>query len=84
METRDGVATVPGTGLDVTRPPYRAVRVDGGVEPGVLVLGLQLSAVQWGVAIAAEAGASAELGARTLADADRIAAAVLGPAPAPD
>ncbi|WIG16635.1 FAD/NAD(P)-binding protein [Kocuria rosea] len=84
METRDGVATVPGTGLDVTRPPYRAVRVDGGVEPGVLVLGLQLSAVQWGVAIAAEAGASAELGARTLADADRIAAAVLGPAPARD
>ena len=79
METRDGVATMPGTGLDVTRPPYRAVRVDGGVEPGVLVLGLQLSAVQWGVAIAAEAGASAELGARTLADADRIAAAVLGP-----
>ena len=84
MEARDGVATVPGTGLDVTRPPYRAVRVDGGVEPGVLVLGLQLSAVQWGVAIAAEAGASAELGARTLADADRIAAAVLGPAPARD
>ncbi|MUN64036.1 hypothetical protein GMA12_12955 [Kocuria sediminis] len=79
METRDGVATVPGTGLDVSRPPYRAVRVDGGVEPGVHVLGLQLSAVQWGVAIAAEAGASAELGARTLADADRIAEAVLVP-----
>lgn len=81
METRDGVATVPSTGLDVSRPPYRAVRVDGGVEPGVHVLGLQLSAVQWGVAIAAEAGSCAELGARTLADADRIAEAVLGPAP---
>ncbi|MCM3687993.1 MULTISPECIES: FAD/NAD(P)-binding protein [Kocuria] len=82
MATVDGVATVPSTGLDVSAPPYRAVRVDGGVEPGVFVLGLQLSAVQWGVAIAAEAGSSAELGARTLADADRVAAAVLAPGPA--
>jgi hypothetical protein len=81
MDARDGVATVPGTGLDVTRSPHRAVRVDGGVEPRVFVLGLQLSAVQWGVAIAAEAGAPAELGARTIADADRVAEAVLAAAP---
>ncbi|MCJ8506110.1 FAD/NAD(P)-binding protein [Kocuria flava] len=81
LDTVDGVATVPSTGLDVTAAPYRAVRVDGGAEPGIFVLGLQLSAVQWGVAIAAEAGASAELGARTLADADRVAEAVLAPRP---
>lgn len=79
LGTADGVATVPSTGLDVSGSPYRAVRVDDDVEPGVFVLGLQLSAVQWGVAIAAEAGAPAELGARTLADADRVAAEVLRP-----
>ncbi|GGG61102.1 adenylate cyclase [Kocuria dechangensis] len=79
LSTADGVATVPSTGLDVSGPPYRAVRVDDDVEPGVFVLGLQLSAVQWGVAIAAEGGAPAELGARTLADADRVAEEVLRP-----
>ena len=71
-----------GRGFDVTERPHRLKGAAGAVQEGVFVLGLQLASVQWGTAIAAEAGASAELGARTLADADRIAAAVLGPAPA--
>ena len=41
------------------------------------MLGLQLTSVQWGTAIAAEADAPAELGARTLADADRAAQQIL-------
>ncbi|WP_290657413.1 hypothetical protein, partial [Kocuria sp.] len=48
------------------------------VEPGIHVIGLQLSSVQWGVSIAAEAGAPAHLGARTIADADAIAREILG------
>ena len=42
-------------------------------EEGIYVIGLQLSSVQWGVSIAAEAEAPAHLGARTIADADQIA-----------
>ncbi|MNG41308.1 hypothetical protein D3C84_1304050 [compost metagenome] len=46
------------------------------------VLGLQLSAVQWGTAIAAEArqksGPVYRSGQRTLRDADEIARAILG------
>ena len=56
---------------------YRVVGDRDAVEPGVFVLGLQLSSVQWGVAIAAEADAPAHLGARTLADADQVARAIL-------
>lgn len=72
----DGAAHVPGPGLDVTSAPYRAVGTDGQARD-IWVLGLQLASTQWGTSIAAEAHAPAELGARTLADADRMAAKVL-------
>ncbi|NKX56335.1 FAD/NAD(P)-binding protein [Arthrobacter mobilis] len=68
---------VETSGLDVTRPPYRLVGVNGQVTEGVYVLGLQLSSVQWGTAIAAEAGASVHAGGRTLKDADDIARDIL-------
>lgn len=62
----------------------RTVVIDaghGGHDPGAIsnlyILGLQLSSVQWGTAIAAEAGAPASAGSRTLRDADDIAAAIL-------
>lgn len=74
---------VETSGLEVTRPPYRLVGASGQVTEGVYVLGLQLSSVQWGTAIAAEAGASANGGARTLKDADDIARDVLDRAAAP-
>jgi hypothetical protein len=49
------------------------------------VLGLQLSATQWGTAIAAEAAQQAgpvyPSGQRTLRDADEIARGILGLAP---
>ena len=64
-------------GLDVTPPPYRPVGVSGEPQQNLYVLGLQLSSVQWGTAIAAEAGAPAAAGSRTLRDADDIAAALL-------
>lgn len=69
---------VPGSGLDVLGPDHRLVGADGAVAAGVHVIGLQLSSVQWGTAIAAEAGGTPEGGARTLADADAVAARVLG------
>ncbi len=72
----DGVP-VASSGLDVTAPPYRAVDRSGSVQESLFVIGLQLSAVQWGTAIAAEAGASPAAGGRTLLDADGIAAAIL-------
>ncbi|MFC0582264.1 FAD/NAD(P)-binding protein [Micrococcoides hystricis] len=74
LTNEDGLA-VAGQGLDVTGRPYR-LRNDAG-EENIFVLGLQLSSAQWGTAIAAEAGASTKLGARTLGDADAIAVAVL-------
>lgn len=73
----DGAAHVPGPGLDVTPAPYRAVGTDGQAR-NIWVLGLQLASTQWGTSIAAEAHAPAELGSRTLADADRMAAEILG------
>jgi hypothetical protein len=84
----DGVPQ-PGSGLDVTAPPYRALDVNGQPVEGLYVLGLQLSAVQWGTAIAAEAhpfaapgeahdGAPYPSGQRTLRDADAIAKRILG------
>lgn len=72
----DGVPEV-SPGLDVTKPPYRAVGANGLVQEGLYVLGLQLSSVQWGTAIAAEAGASLDGAARTLRDADDIARMIL-------
>ncbi|MBG6217948.1 hypothetical protein IWX75_002416 [Arthrobacter sp. CAN_A6] len=72
----DGVPVASG-GLDVTAPPYRALNGAGGVQEDFFVIGLQLASVQWGTAIAAEAGASLEAGARTLRDADDIARAIV-------
>ncbi|MEB7447875.1 FAD/NAD(P)-binding protein [Arthrobacter koreensis] len=64
-------------GLDVSLPPYRPLDVKGQPQENLYILGLQLSSVQWGTAIAAEAGAPASAGSRTLRDADDIAAAIL-------
>jgi hypothetical protein len=76
MMFEDGVP-VPSPGFDVTNPPYRLVGASGSVEEGLYVIGLQLSSVQWGTAIAAEAGAPIDAGGRTLRDADDIARAIL-------
>lgn len=73
MLTREG-EEIPGSGFDVVGDPYRLVDAAGVPHRGIFVLGLQLSSVQWGTAIAAEAGADWQEGARTLADADAIAA----------
>ncbi|BCT74887.1 hypothetical protein SCMU_07290 [Sinomonas cyclohexanicum] len=83
----DGVP-LPASGLDVSAPPYRALDVNGQPVEGLYVLGLQLSAVQWGTAIAAEAhpfaapgeahdGAPYPSAQRTLRDADAIARDIL-------
>lgn len=74
--SEDGVPEV-SPGLDVTKPPYRAVGANGLVQEKLFVMGLQLSSVQWGTAIAAEAGAPLDAGGRTLRDADDIARAIL-------
>ncbi|WP_427133914.1 FAD/NAD(P)-binding protein [Pseudarthrobacter sp. S9] len=79
--------TVEGTpvqtsGLDVVPHPYRPLGANGSVTDGLYVLGLQLSAAQWGTAIAAEAwpksGPVYRSGQRTLHDADEIARDILG------
>ena len=67
-----------GKGFDVTSAPHRLIGADGEVCEGLYVLGLQLSSVQWGTAIAAESGGSPRGSARTLADADAAARAILG------
>ena len=81
MMTVEG-SPVPTSGLDVAPHPYRPLGANGSVTEGLYVLGLQLSAVQWGTAIAAEArqksGPVYRSGQRTLRDADEIARAVLG------
>ena len=78
--------TVEGTpvqtsGLDVVPHPYRPLGANGSVTDGLYVLGLQLSATQWGTAIAAEArptsGPVYRSGQRTLRDADEIARDIL-------
>ncbi|WP_341395430.1 FAD/NAD(P)-binding protein [Arthrobacter sp. G119Y2] len=79
MMAADGTAVVT-PGLDVTLPPYRPVGISGDPQEDLYVLGLQLSSVQWGTAIAAEAGSPARAGARTVRDADDIAAALLASA----
>lgn len=74
---------VQSSGLDVVPHPYRPVGANGSVSEGVYVLGLQLSAAQWGTAIAAEArqqdGPVYPSGQRTLHDADEIARDILRP-----
>ena len=81
MMTVEGMP-VPTSGLDVVPHPYRPLGGNGSVTEGLYVLGLQLSAVQWGPAIAAEARQKSGLvyrsGQRTLRDADEIARAILG------
>ncbi|HEY9358293.1 MAG TPA: FAD/NAD(P)-binding protein [Arthrobacter sp.] len=80
MMTAEG-APVQASGLDVSPHPYRPVAANGSVTDGLYVLGLQLSAAQWGTAIAAEAvqpgGPTYPSGQRTLRDADEIAQAIL-------
>ncbi|AIY02894.1 hypothetical protein ART_3295 [Arthrobacter sp. PAMC 25486] len=68
---------VTTSGLDVSAPPYRAIDGAGAPVDGLYVLGLQLSSVQWGTAIAAEASALYRSGYRTVVDADAIAAHIL-------
>lgn len=81
MMTVEG-APVQTSGLDVAPHPYRPLGANGSVTAGVYVLGLQLSATQWGTAIAAEArqktGPVYRSGQRTLRDADEIARDILG------
>jgi len=72
----DGIP-VTSSGLEVTRPPYRAVDSAGRGHGSLFVIGLQLASVQWGTAIAAQAGAALDAGSRTLLDADEIAGAIL-------
>lgn len=71
---------VATSGLDLSGPPYRALDSAGRIARGLYVLGLQLSSVQWGTAIAAQAASDYASGFRTLQDADSIAADVLGAA----
>ena len=70
------------TGLDVEPHPYRPIAANGSITENLYVLGLQLSASQWGNAIAAEArprsGRAYASGQRTLRDADEIARSILG------
>ena len=77
MLAADGEPVVT-SGLDVSAPPYRPLNGTGAPVEGLYVLGLQLSSVQWGTAIAAQADAEYRSGYRTLRDADDIAAAILG------
>ena len=84
MMTVEGTP-VQSSGLDVRPHPYRPVAANGEVNDRLYVLGLQLSATQWGTAIAAEAvqnsGPVYPSGQRTLRDADEIARAILGLTP---
>lgn len=63
---------IPGSGFDVVGEPYRLVDSQGLAHRGIFVLGLQLSSVQWGTAIAAQAGEVDSPSARTLFDAQII------------
>lgn len=66
-----------GKGFDVTPLPHRLIPMDRAEPEEIYVLGLQLSSVQWGTAIAAEAGGDVDSSARSLADADAAARAIL-------
>ena len=72
-----GGAPRSGKGFDVTGSPHRLIDMHGASVDDVFVLGLQLSSVQWGTAIAAEAGGPASSSARSLADADAAAEELL-------
>ncbi len=77
MLASDG-GPVTTSGVDVTAPPYRPLDGTGIPVEGLYLLGLQLSSVQWGIAIAAEASAKYRSGYRTIVDADAIAQDILG------
>lgn len=77
QRTNEDGETVPGSGLDVVGADHRLVGEGGHVADNVHVLGMQLSSIQWGTAIAAEAGAGPDDGARTLGDSDAVAATIL-------
>ncbi len=64
--------TLPGSGFDVVGEPYRLVNAEGLAHRGIFVLGLQLSSVQWGTAIAAQAGDISNPASRTLKDAQMV------------
>ncbi|NYI67462.1 FAD/NAD(P)-binding protein [Spelaeicoccus albus] len=68
------LTTVPGTGLDVSARPHRLIDGAGRTHPRRYVIGLQLSSVEWGTAIAATPGTNAI----SLGDADAIARDILG------
>ncbi|MDQ0754267.1 hypothetical protein QFZ61_000254 [Arthrobacter sp. B3I4] len=78
--TAEGIP-MQSSGLDVVPHPYRPLGANGEVTENLYVLGLQLSAAQWGTAIAAEArqerGPVYRSGQRTLRDADEIARDIL-------
>lgn len=76
QEEDDEGQPVPGRGFAVTGRPHRLVGAEGVVQERIFVLGLQLSSVQWGTAIAAEAGQDPDGRARTLGDADAAARAI--------
>ncbi|MDN6157736.1 MAG: FAD/NAD(P)-binding protein [Brevibacterium sp.] len=60
-------------GLALTQRPYRTIDVDGTVHPRRFALSIQLSSVQWGLAIAANPHANAA----TLNDSHAAAMAIL-------
>ena len=64
---------MPLTGLDVDGPAYRTVTADGTVHPRRFAFSIQLSAVQLGLAIAANPNAKAQ----SLIDANTIAQAII-------
>ncbi|MGG5174590.1 FAD/NAD(P)-binding protein [Pseudarthrobacter sp. J1763] len=87
MMLAGGGTPLEATGLDVVPGPYRAVNALGQEQPDLYVLSLQLSATQWGTAIAAEAFGRDQTGnpveeyrsgQRTLRDADEVARHILG------
>ncbi len=61
------------TGLALTPRPYRTIDAEGNPNPRRFALSLQLSAVQWGLAIAANPNANST----TLADSHAAAEAIL-------
>lgn len=64
-------------GLDVTDRPHQLLTACGQPLEAVYALGLQLSSVQWGTAIAAQAGGAGDSTAHTLTDADAAARDIL-------
>ena len=64
---------MPLTGLDVDGPSYRTVTADGTVHPRRFAFSIQLSAVQLGLAIAANPNSRAQ----SLIDANTIAQAII-------